>query len=100
MFSRVLTVALLTAGTALAFATANAQTGSTTAPSSSTTSPSTTMTPGTGSGSMSGTTGSTSTQTAQQPGGFKASNYKTKAECLTAATAAGAPSSACNSLSQ
>jgi hypothetical protein len=90
MFSRVLTVALLSAGTALAFATANAQTGSTTAPSATT--------PGAGSGSMSGTT--TSPQTAQQPGSFKASNYKTKAECLTAATAAGAPSSACNSLSQ
>lgn len=107
MFSRLLTVALLTAGTALAFSTAQAQTsgsGSTTAPSA--TSPSTgsstgSSTMGSGSGSKAMGSGSTSTQQAQQPmssGPFNATNYKTKTECLNAATAQHADRTLCNAL--
>ena len=110
MFSRLLTVALFTAGTALAFSTAQAQTsgstGSSTA-SPSTTSPSTTSpSPSTGSsGSTMGSgssmgSSSSSTQQAQQPGSgtFNVSNYKTKTECLNAATAQHADRTLCNSL--
>jgi hypothetical protein len=106
MFSRLLTVALLTAGTAFALATAQAQTsGSGTGSSTmspSTTSPSTTspstISPSTGSPST-GTP--SSTQQAQQPmtgGSFKASDYKTKTECLNAAAAQKADRLLCNSL--
>jgi hypothetical protein len=45
--------------------------------------------------------GSTSTQQAQQPmssGTFSAKNYKTKTECLNAATAQHADRTMCNSL--
>ena len=101
MFSRLLTVALLTAGTALAFSTAQAQTsGSSGSTGSITMSPSpSSPSPSTGSSSM-GSSGST-TQQAQQPmssGTFNASNFKTKAECLTAATAQHADRTLCNSL--
>jgi len=107
MFSRLLTVALLTAGTALAFSTAQAQTsgssGSTTAsPSTSSPSPSSgssSSTMGSGSSSM-GKSGS-STQQAQQPmttGTFNATNYKTKTECLNAATVQHADRKLCDSL--
>jgi hypothetical protein len=116
MFTRLLTVALLTAGTALAISTAQAQTsGSTTGSGSA---GSTTMSPSTGgsSGSTSGSgssgvtmgsgsasklvTGSGSTQQAQQPmsGSFNASNYKTKTDCLNAASAQNADRTMCNSL--
>ena len=116
MFSRLLTVALLTAGAALAFSTAQAQTsGSGSSTGSSGTS---TMTPSTGSGSGTSTMGSgsgnktmdkamgnsgssTSTQQAQQPmsgGTFNATNYKTKTECLNAATAQHADRTLCNAL--
>ena len=109
MFSRLLTVALLTAGTALAFSTAQAQTsGSGTGTGSSTASPSTTSpSPSTGSsGSTMGSSGSSmgssssSTQQAQQPGSgtFNVSNYKTKTECLNAATAQHADRTLCNAL--
>jgi hypothetical protein len=99
MFSRLLTVALLTAGAALAFSTAQAQTsGSGTGSSSS---GSSTMTPSTGSsGSIKGS-GSTSTQQAQQlmgSGTFNATNYKTKTECLNAAMAQKADRTLCNAL--
>lgn len=114
MFSRLLTIALLTAGTALAFSTAQAQTsgtGSSTMPKT-TTSPSTgSSTMGSGSGTSStmgsGSTGSTmgsgssSTQQAQQPmssGTFNAKNYRTKTECLNAASAQHADRTMCNSL--
>ncbi len=116
MFSRLLTVALLTAGTALAFSTAQAQTSSsgssTGSTGSGTVSPSTgssgsTMGSGSGStmGSGSGSTtmgsgSSTSTQQAQQPmgGTFNATNYKTKTECLNAASAQHADRTLCNAL--
>jgi hypothetical protein len=102
MFSRLLTVALLTAGTALAFSTAQAQTSGSTGSSS-------TSSMGSGSSSM-GSKGSTmgssgsstsTTQQAQQPmstGTFNVSNYKTKTECLNAATAQKADRTLCNSL--
>jgi hypothetical protein len=112
MFSRLLTVALLTAGTALAFSTAQAQTSG--SGSSTGSSGSSTMTPSTGSGSTGSTmgsggsktmggsgSGSTSTQQAQQPmssGMFSAKNYKTKTECLNAATAQHADRTLCDSL--
>jgi len=110
MFSRLLTVALLTAGTALAFSTAQAQTSGSSGTSSGT--GSSTMTPSTGSGSStmgsgSGSTsstmgsGSTSTQQAQQPmssGTFNATNYKTKTECLNAASAQHADRTLCDAL--
>ena len=104
MFSRLLTVALLTAGTALAFSTAQAQTSgsgsSTTAPSPTSPSPgSSTM--GSGSGSSTMGSGSPSTQQAQQPmssGTFNATNYKTKTECLNAATAQHADRTLCEAL--
>jgi hypothetical protein len=103
MFSRLLTVALLTAGTALAFSTAQAQTSGSS--SGSTTAPSTTS-PSTGSSGSSGSTmgssgSSTSTQQAQQPmgsGTFNATNYKTKTECLNAATAQKADRKLCDAL--
>jgi hypothetical protein len=112
MFSRLLTVALLTAGTALAFSTAQAQTsGSSGSTGSSTMSPSTSSpstSPSTGSGSSTmGSSGSSmgssgsSTQQAQQPmgaGAFNASNFKTKTECLNAATVQHADRTLCNSL--
>ena len=101
MFSRLLTVALLTAGTALAFSAAQAQTSGSSTASPSTTSPSAaTPSPSTGSSGSSMGSGS-STQQAQQPmssGAFNVSNYKTKAECLTAATAQHADRTLCNSL--
>jgi hypothetical protein len=110
MFSRLLTVALLTAGTALAFSTAQAQTGGTssgtgnsTMPPKTTTSPSTgssTMGSGSGSSSTMGS-GSSSTQQAQQPmssGTFNAKNYKTRTECLNAASAQHADRTMCNGL--
>jgi len=53
----------------------------------------------TGGGSMSGTTGSgptSSTQTAQQPGSFDVTHYKTKTECLNAATTAKADIKLCD----
>lgn len=93
MFSRLLTAALLTAGTALAVSTAQAQTSGSSGTGSS--SGGTTMSP-----STSPSTG-TSSQQAQQPmgsGAFDASNYKTKAECLTAATAQHADRTLCNAL--
>ena|SRR5262245_53250089 len=98
MLLRIVAIAL--AGGSLALASANAQTG-TTSPSTGT--PSTT-TPGTGSTTTppSSTTGSGtsgSMNQAQQPmGSFDASKYKTKTECLNAATAAHASASACNNL--
>ena len=123
MFSRLLTVALLTAGTALAFSTAQAQTsgtGSSTMPKTttpSTGSSSSTMGSGssstTGSGSSGVTMGSgsgskllgsgsgSSTQQAQQPmssGSFSAKNFKTKTECLNAASAQHADRALCDSL--
>lgn len=98
MSIRIIAIAL--AASTLAFTAAQAQTGSTTGTG---TSPGSTMGTGTtgkstnpmGAGS-SGSAGSG--QIAQQPGGFKASDYKTKAECLTAAKAASASSTACDSL--
>jgi hypothetical protein len=102
MFSRLLTVALLTAGTALAFSTAQAQTsGSSGTGSSSGSSTMTPSTPSTGSGGSTMGSGSSSTQQAQQPmsgGAFSAKNYKTKTECLNAATAAHADRTLCDSL--
>ncbi|MBS0525077.1 MAG: hypothetical protein JSS04_15735 [Proteobacteria bacterium] len=112
MFSRLLTVALLTAGTALAFSTAQAQTsGTSSGTGSSTMPPKTTTSPSTSSGSSSmgssgsssmGSTGShTSTQQAQQPmssGSFNAANYKTKTECLNAASAQHADRTLCDIL--
>jgi hypothetical protein len=93
MLTRIITIAL--AASSLAFATAHAQTGSSTG--TGTTSGTGTSSGSTMSPSTSGSTGSG--QIAQQPSGsFKASNYNTKSECLTAAKAAGAPSTACNSL--
>jgi len=112
MFSRLLTVALLTAGTALAFSTAQAQTsgssGSSSGTGSSKITPSTpstgssgsTMGSGSGSSTM-GSGSSTSTQQAQQPmgsGTFNATNYKTKTECLNAATAQKADRKLCDAL--
>lgn len=114
MFSRLLTVALLTAGTALAFSTAQAQTsgtsgtgstggstgGSTMTPSTGSGSSGSTMGSGSGSKSM-GSSGSSSTQQAQQPmgsGTFNAKNYKTKTECLNAASAQHADRMMCDSL--
>src|SRR5262249_9115069 len=114
MFSRLLTVALLTAGTALAFSTAQAQTSGTSSGTGSSTMPKTTTSPSTSSGSSSSTmgsgsgsttmgsgSGSTSTQQAQQPmssGTFSAKNYKTKTECLNAASAQHANRALCDSL--
>jgi hypothetical protein len=103
MLTRILAVALAVGS--IAFATAHAQTGGT---GSTTTSPSTTS-PGTapmtspspGSSGSSGSmgTGSGSSQQAQQPmGTFDASKYKSKTDCLSAAAAAHASSSLCNSL--
>ena len=108
MFSRLLTVALLTAGTALAFSAAQAQTSGTggstmpktTTPSTGSSSGSSTMGSGSGTSSTMGG-GSTSTQQAQQPmsgGTFSAKNYKTKTECLNAASAQHADRTLCNSL--
>jgi hypothetical protein len=110
MFSRLLTIALLTAGTALAFSTAQAQTsgtsgtgstgGSTMTPSTGSGSSGSTMGSGSGSKSMGGS-GSSSTQQAQQPmgsGTFNAKNYKTKTECLNAASAQHADRMMCDSL--
>jgi hypothetical protein len=102
MFSRLLTVALLTAGTALAISTAQAQTTSGSGTGSST--GSSTMSPSTGAGTSGSTmgsgSGSTSTQQAQQPmsGAFNATNYKTKTECLNAATAQKADRTLCDAL--
>ena len=113
MFSRLLTVALLTAGTALAFSTAQAQTsgtsgtgstvGSTMTPSTGSSSGTSTMGSGSGNKTMDKSmgSGSTSTQQAQQPmssGTFNATNYKTKTECLNAATAQKADRTLCNAL--
>jgi hypothetical protein len=50
---------------------------------------------------MSGSGAASSTQQAQQPmngGSFNASNYKTKTECLNAATAQHADRTACDNL--
>ena len=106
MYARVLTVALLTAGTALAFATAHAQTSSSGSSYPSTTTPSTSgsSTMGAGSSSSSGASGSgsaTSPQTAQQPMGsatFDISKFKTKTECLNAATAQNADRKLCDAV--
>jgi hypothetical protein len=124
MFSRLLTVALLTAGTALAFSTAQAQTSGTSSGTGSSTMPKTTTSPSTSSGTSSSTMGSgsgsatmgsgsgsktmgssgstsSSTQQAQQPmssGTFNVKNYKTKTECLNAASAQHADRTLCNSL--
>jgi hypothetical protein len=53
-----------------------------------------------GSGSASKLVTGGSTQQAQQPmnGSFNASNYKTKTDCLNAASAQNADRTACNSL--
>jgi len=100
MFSRLLTVALLTAGTALAFSTAQAQTGGTSSGTgNSTMPPKTTASPSTGSSTMG--SGSSSTQQAQQPmssGTFNAKSYKTRTECLSAASTQHADRTMCNSL--
>lgn len=103
MMTRILAVALAVGS--FAFATAHAQTSS--SPSSgsmgsgsSTTTPSTPPTAGTGSTGSTMGSGS-STQQAQQPmgaGSFDPTKYKTKTECLNAATAAHASASACSSL--
>ena len=111
MFSRLLTVALLTAGTALAFSTAQAQTSGSSGTGSTGSTGSSTMTPSTGSGSTGSTMGSgsgsttmgsgsgTSAQQAQQPSGtFNATNYKTKTECLNAASAQHADRTLCDAL--
>ena len=102
MFSRLLTVALLTAGTAFAFSVAQAQTSGTgSGAGSSTMPPKTTTSPSTGSGSSTMGSGSSSTQQAQQPmssGTFNAKNYKTKTECLNAASAQHADRMLCDSL--
>ena len=107
MLTRILAVALA-AGT-LAFATANAQTATpgTGSGSTTTTKPSTspsTGSMGTGSGSSS-TTGnsgmSTGANQAQQPmgaAGFDPTKYKSKTDCLNAASAAKASTSLCNNL--
>jgi hypothetical protein len=99
MLTRIIAIAL--AASTLAFTAAQAQTGSSTG-SGTSPSPSTMGTGTTGNSTTTmgaGSSGSAgSGQIAQQPGGFKASDYKTKAECLTAAKAANASSMACNSL--
>jgi hypothetical protein len=93
MLTRIITIAL--AASSLAFATAQAQTGSTTGTGttsgSGTSSGSSTMSPSTSGSSGSG-------QLAQQPGSFKASDYKTKTECMAAAQKANASTTACSSL--
>ncbi|MBV8191584.1 MAG: hypothetical protein JOY64_04930 [Alphaproteobacteria bacterium] len=110
MLTRILAVALAVGS--LAFATAHAQTGSggstTTSPSTttpSTTTPSTgpstgTTTPSTGSTGSMGSSGMTGQQ-AQQPmgaGSFDPTKYKSKTDCLNAASSARASSSLCNNL--
>jgi hypothetical protein len=99
MSIRIIAIAL--AASTLALTAAQAQTGSTTGTgSTTTTTPGMSGSTGSSTGTMgSGSSGSAgSGQIAQQPGGFKASDYKTKAECLTAAKAANASSTACSSL--
>jgi hypothetical protein len=104
MMTRMLAVALAVGS--LTLATAHAQTssspssGSMGSGSSTTTTPSTPPTAGTGSTSST-MGGGSSTQQAQQPmgaGSFDPTKYKTKTECLNAATAAHASASACSSL--
>lgn len=91
MITRVLTAAILTAGT-LAFASAYAQT---TGSGSSTTTPGTTTSPSTPSPTM----GTGSSQTAQQPmGSFDVTKYKTKTECMNAATTAKADMKLCDTI--
>ena len=103
MLTRILAVALAVGSLACASAYAQTSTPGTTSPSTTTpgtTSPSTTS-PGTTSPSTGATSGSSGSmgQQAQQPmGTFDASKYKTKTECLNAATAAHASASLCNNL--